>query len=103
MSNAMKIRARKLGEMVEMKVLMSHEMETGRRKTADGEPIPAHFIQHVKVTHEGRTVLEAQWGPAVAKNPYLAFKFAGGATGERVQINWTDSRGDTRTDEAIIG
>jgi len=54
------------------------------------------------VTWNGRTVLSAQWGPAVAKNPFLSFKFKGGAKGEKVSITWVDSRGDTRTDEAVI-
>jgi sulfur-oxidizing protein SoxZ len=44
----------------------------------------------------------AQWGPAVAKNPFLAFKFKGGAKGEKIQVTWTDNRGDKRTEEAVI-
>jgi sulfur-oxidizing protein SoxZ len=102
MADPMKIRATLTGDATEVKVLMNHEMETGQRKDAQGQTIPAWFIQNVVVTWNGRTVLSAQWGPAVAKNPFLSFKFKGGAKGEKISITWVDSRGDTRTDEAVI-
>ena len=59
--------------MVTVKVLMSHVMETGQRKNDKGEAIPAHFIQHVTVTHKGRVVLAAQWGTSIAANPFTWF------------------------------
>jgi sulfur-oxidizing protein SoxZ len=77
-------------------------METGQRKDAQGKVIPAWFIQEVTATHNGKTVLSAQWGPAVAKNPFLSFKFKGGAKGDKVVITWVDNRGEKRTDEATI-
>ncbi|HYG68796.1 MAG TPA: thiosulfate oxidation carrier complex protein SoxZ, partial [Anaeromyxobacteraceae bacterium] len=76
--------------------------ETGQRKDASGTIVPAHFIQSVTAECNGRTVLTAQWGPAVSKNPYLAFKFKGAAKGDRVKITWADNKGDTRTDEGTI-
>jgi sulfur-oxidizing protein SoxZ len=90
------------GDKVEVKVLMSHEMETGQRKDAQGKTIPAWFIQNVTVAHNGKPVLNAQWGPAIAKNPFLSFKFKGGAKGDKIEITWVDSRGEKRTDEAVI-
>jgi sulfur-oxidizing protein SoxZ len=98
----MKIRAAVAGDSTEVKVLMNHEMETGQRKDAKGETIPAWFIQNVLVTWNGKTVLSAQWGTAIAKNPFVSFKFKGGAKGDKIVIRWVDSRGDTRTDEAVI-
>ena len=102
MADPMKIRANLIGDATEVKVLMSHEMETGQRKDAQGAIIPAWFIQSVSVVHAGKTVLAAQWGPAVAKNPFLSFKFKGGSKGDKVTISWVDNRGDRRTDEASI-
>jgi sulfur-oxidizing protein SoxZ len=102
MADPMRIRANVVGDSTEVKVLMSHEMETGQRKDASGKVIPAWFIQNVSATHNGKTVLAAQWGPAIAKNPFMSFKFKGGAKGEKVIITWTDNRGDKRTDEATI-
>ena len=102
MADPMKIRAAMSGDKVEVKVLMSHEMETGQRKDSKGVAVPAHFIQQVTATHNGKVVLSAQWGPAVSKNPFLSFKFAGGKPGEKVSITWTDNKGEKRTDEATI-
>jgi len=102
MAEPMRIRATSKDGVVNVKVLMSHEMETGMRKDASGKVVPAHFIQHVTATWQGKTVLSAQWGPAVAKNPFLEFNFKGGQKGEKIQITWTDDKGDKRTDEATI-
>ena len=102
MADPMKIRAAMADGKVEVKILMSHEMETGQRKDSKGATIPAHFIQNVTATYNGKVVLSAEWGPAVAKNPFLSFKFAGGKTGDKVIVNWVDNKGDKRTDEATI-
>ena len=102
MADPMKIRATMAGDKVEVKILMSHEMETGQRKDAKGAIIPAWFIQNVTATHNGKTVLSAEWGPAVSKNPFLAFKFSGGKVGDKVTVTWTDNKGDKRTDEALV-
>ena len=102
MADPMRIRAAVAGDKVEVRVLMSHEMETGQRKDAKGELVPAHYIQTVNVTHNGKTVMSAEWGPAVAKNPFLQFNIKGAKTGDKVSVNWKDNRGDTRTDEATV-
>ena len=102
MPDPMKIRATQAGDSTEVRVLMSHEMETGQRKDPQGKTIPAWFIQNVTATYNDTVVMQAQWGTAIAKNPYLAFKFKGGAKGEKVQITWTDNHGEKRTDEATI-
>ena len=102
MADPMKIRAKMDGDKVDVRVLMSHEMETGQRKDAKGALVPAWFIQNVTAQHNGRTVLSAEWGPAVSKNPFLAFKFSGGKVGDTVTVTWTDNHGEKRTDEARI-
>jgi sulfur-oxidizing protein SoxZ len=103
MADPMKIRATMQGDKVIVRALMSHEMETGQRKDASGNLVPAHFIQQVTAIHNGKIVLSAEWGPAVSKNPFLQFQFAGGKPGDKIQITWTDNKGDKRTDEATIG
>jgi len=99
----MKVRATVVGDSTEVRVLMSHEMETGQRKDAQGKVIPAWFIQNVVVAHNGKPVLNAQWGTAIAKNPFLSFKFKGGAKGDKIEITWVDNRGEKRTDETVVG
>ena len=103
MADPMKIRANVVGDSTEVKAIISHEMETGQRKDAQGKLIPGWFIQSITATYGGRTVLSAEWGPAIAKNPFLAFRFKGGVKGEKVQLTWVDNRGEKRTDEAVIG
>ena len=102
MADPMKIRANVKDDSTEVKVLMAHEMETGQRKDAQGKTIPAWFIQNVTVVWKEKTVLSAQWGTAVSKNPFLSFRFKGGAKGDKVTVAWTDNRGDKRSDEATI-
>jgi sulfur-oxidizing protein SoxZ len=103
MADPMRIRAAvDANGVTEVKVLMSHEMETGQRKDAQGKTIPAWFIQNVTATHNNKTVLSAEWGPAVSKNPFLSFKFKGAQKGDKVQITWIDNKGDKRTDEATV-
>jgi sulfur-oxidizing protein SoxZ len=98
----MRIRANHNGDTTEVRVLMHHEMETGQRKDAQGKVVPAWFIQDVSATWNGKTVLAAQWGPAISKNPFMSFRFKGGAKGDKVVVTWVDNRGDKRTDEAVI-
>jgi sulfur-oxidizing protein SoxZ len=103
MAEPIRTRAAMQGDKVLVRVLMNHEMESGQRKDADGKVIPAHFIREVTAKHNGKTVLSAQWGPAVSKNPFLQFAFVGSKPGDRIQVSWIDSKGDTRADETTIG
>jgi sulfur-oxidizing protein SoxZ len=102
MGNPMKIRASAKDGVTEIKILMSHEMETGQRKDANGTVIPAWFINEVTAKLDGKTVMQAQWGPSISKNPYLAFKVKGGKAGDKVSVTWVDNKGDTRSDEATV-
>ena len=102
MADPMKIRTSLQGDTVEVKVLMSHEMETGQRKDASGAVVPAHYIRSITAKCNGKVVLSAEWGPAVSKNPFLSFRFKGAAKGDRVSITWVDNKGETRTDEGTI-
>ena len=102
MPDPMKIRAQVMGDKVDVRVLMAHEMETGQRKDAAGKIIPAWFIQKVTATWNGKPVLSAQWGPSVSKNPFFSFSFRGGKAGDKLSISWEDIRGEKRTDEAVV-
>jgi sulfur-oxidizing protein SoxZ len=103
MADPMRIRAQlKDGGITEVRVLMAHIMETGQRKDAAGKVIPAMHIQNVTATWNGKTVLSAQFGPAVSQNPVMNFSFKGGAKGDKVIVSWTDTAGDKRSDEATI-
>jgi sulfur-oxidizing protein SoxZ len=102
MADPMRIRAQMQGDKAIVRVLMSHEMETGQRKDGAGKVIPAWHINEVSATHNGKPVLSAEWGPAVAKNPFLQFTLKGAKAGDKVAVTWQDNKGDTRTDEATV-
>lgn len=102
MADPMRIRIAARDGLVNVRILMSHEMETGQRMDSTGNLVPAHYIRNVTATHQGKTVLSAQWGPAVAKNPFLEFSFKGGQKGDKVIVTWEDNKGDKRSDEAVI-
>ena len=102
MSDPMRIRAQVAGDKATVRVLMSHEMETGQRKDAAGKTIPAWFIQEISAALNGKPVLTAQWGPSISKNPFLQFNVRGAKVGDKISISWLDNRGDKRSDEATV-
>ena len=102
MADPMRIRAQAAGDKATVRVLMSHEMETGQRKDSKGAAIPAHFIQNVTASHNGKTVMTAEWGPSVAKNPFLQFNVKGAKAGDKITVSWVDNKGDKRSDEATV-
>jgi len=98
----MRIRAQVQGGGAIVRVLMSHEMETGQRKDAAGKTIPAWYITDMSAALNGKLVLSAQWGTAIAKNPFTQFTIKGAKSGDKISISWTDNHGDKRTDEAVV-
>jgi sulfur-oxidizing protein SoxZ len=102
MADPMRIRAQSQGNNAVVRVLMSHEMETGQRRDGAGRVIPAWHITEVTATHNGKPVMRAEWGPAVSKNPFLQFTVKGAKAGDKIAVTWKDTKGDTRTDEATV-
>ena len=102
MADPMRVRAQLKEGVTDVRVLMSHPMETGLRKDSAGKIVPALYINDVKASSGGRTLLAAKWGQAISQNPYLQFRFKGAKVGDKVAVTWTDNSGDTRTDEVAI-
>jgi len=98
----MKIKAKVKKEITKVKMLIKHPMETGRRKDQAGNVIPGLYITEVSASHNGQPVFHAEVGQAVSKDPYMAFSFKGGASGDKISITWKDSSGATETGEAAI-
>ena len=85
-----------------VRVLMSHEMESGQRKDASGKLVPAWHIQDVTASLNGKPVFSCEWGPAVSKNPFLQFAIKGAKAGDKIAVTWKDNKGESRTDEATV-
>lgn len=103
MAKTIRIRAKAKGDTTTVKALITHPMETGLRKDKKtGKNIPAHFIQEVKCEHNGKVVVNAQWGGAVSKNPYISYAFTGGNKGDEVKLSWVDNTGKSDSASAKI-
>ena len=102
MADPMRIRAQASGDKATVRVLMSHEMESGQRKDAAGKLVPAWHITEVTAALNGKQVLAAEWGPAVSKNRFLQFAIKGAKAGDKVAVTWKDNKGDSRTDEVTV-
>lgn len=103
MANPTKMRASLKDGVTEVRALMQHEMENGRRKDEAGNIVPAWYITEFKVEHNGKVVLDGEFGTSVSKNPYLVFRIKGGKAGDKVSLSWVDNRGDKRFDEVEVG
>lgn len=103
MAEPMKIRTKLEGDVVDVRVLMAHPMETGQRKDPSGKLVPLHFIQTITAQLNGKTVFQADTSQAIARNPVFGFKVKGGKAGDKLRITWTDNKGDKRTDEVAVG
>jgi sulfur-oxidizing protein SoxZ len=100
---SIRIRARQKNGITTVKALISHPMETGQRKNSKtGELIPAHFIQEVEARSGDTLLMKTHWGPGVSKNPYVAFKYRGGKSGDEVTLTWVDNKGGQGTGSANI-
>jgi len=89
------------GEVVTIKTLINHEMESGQRKDKSGNPIPRKIINKFEVTFNGKSVFAADIEPAVAANPYFEFALKVPEAG-KLSFAWTDDDGTVYTEEKEI-
>jgi len=82
----------KVGDVIEVKTLISHVMETGQRKDADGKAVPRSIINSFKVTFAGQEVFAAELHPGISANPYLSFFVKVPGPGE-FEFTWVDDAG----------
>ena len=93
-SGTIKIRAKAVDGVAEVKALISHPMELMSKNKTTGEVVPAHFIQDMVAELNGKPVLTGQWSSGISKNPYLAFKVNAKA-GDTLKLSWKDNKGDS--------
>jgi len=93
-------RARR-GEIVEIKTLVSHPMETGYRRTQLGAPIPRDIIRTFVCSYNGTEIFRAELHPAIAANPFLVFSTVATESGT-LTFQWTGDNGFALTESAAI-
>jgi sulfur-oxidizing protein SoxZ len=91
----------KRGEIIEIKTLMSHVMETGYRRTATGEVVPRNIITSFVCRYNGVEVFRAGLFPAIAANPFITF-FTVATESGKFDFDWVGDRGFTETASASI-
>jgi sulfur-oxidizing protein SoxZ len=91
----------KRGEIIEIKTLMSHVMETGYRRTATGELIPRNIITNFTCRYNGAEVFRADLFPAIAANPFITF-FTVATESGKFDFDWIGDNGFTETASASI-
>lgn len=89
------------GEVVTLKTLISHPMESGQRKDSDGNVIPRSIINRFTCELNGNTVVDVTLEPAISTNPYFEFEAKVDATGE-FKFTWYDDDGDVYEDTQAI-
>jgi len=89
------------GEIIEIKTLISHKMETGLRKDKNGELIPRQIINKFTCTLNDKLVFSADWYPAVSANPYMAFHLRASESG-MLKFSWHDDNGETYSKSANL-
>ena len=89
------------GEAIQIKTLISHQMESGQRKDSDGNVIPRSIINRFTVDFEGENVIDVTLEPAISTNPYFEFEAIVPASGTFV-FTWYDDDGSVYTEEKAI-
>ena len=91
----------KRGDVVEIKTLMSHIMETGYRHMASGEIVPRDIITNFACRFNGTEIFRADLFPAIAANPFITF-FTTAAESGKFEFEWIGDRGFSETASASI-
>lgn len=102
MASSIRVRAVESGGVTSLKALVKHPMDSGFVKDSAGNVIPAHFIQMLTVSHNGKDVFVANWGPAVSQDPFLECRFKGAKKGDELTISWIDNQGESDSTTATV-
>ena len=94
-------RKAKRGELIEIKALISHPMETGYRHDETGKAVPRDILNRFVCTYNGVEIFRADLFPAVSANPFLSFSTVATETGV-ITLSWTGDDGEIHTQMANI-
>ena len=89
------------GDIIEIRTLVQHPMETGFRPLPNGSLVPRHIINRFECIYDGATIFAAELHPAIAANPFIAFKTIATRSGELI-FRWTEDTGEIREERATI-
>jgi sulfur-oxidizing protein SoxZ len=93
--------AARRNDVIEIRALIGHPMESGYRPGPDGKPLPRDILTHFSCRYNGDEVFSAELHPAVSANPYIAFYTVAVASGT-LEFTWTGDKGFTQTERVQI-
>jgi sulfur-oxidizing protein SoxZ len=91
----------KRGDVIEIKVLISHVMETGFRPDSNGRPVPRDIITNFVCKYDGEEIFRAELFPAISANPFFAFTTVATESGT-LTFEWTGDKGFSASESAKI-
>jgi sulfur-oxidizing protein SoxZ len=91
----------KVGDVIDVKTVITHMMETGNRRDADGLTIPRDIINSFVAKFDGVEVFRATFGSGISANPYLSFPLRVTGPGQ-LECTWTDDEGKSLTETATL-
>lgn len=99
---SIKIRSLRAESYTEIKLLLNHPMENGRNRDMNGKLIPAHFIRELTIELNDKTVLHANLGGSMSKDPFFTFRLKNTTPGGRLRVSWLDNQGLSDQAEHVI-
>lgn len=91
----------KIGDIIEIKTLISHVMETGQRRDAEGKTIPRDIISTLAVAFAGKEFFKASLQPGISANPYISFYLRVPGPGD-IKFTWTDDAGKSTVEDVKL-
>lgn len=89
--SSIKIRSKRIGEKIQLRMLIAHPMQNGLFKDELGEPIPAHFIQEITIKLNDDVIMSGQLGASISKDPFFVFILKKANSGDKVTVSWIDN------------
>lgn len=89
------------GEVIEIRTLIAHPMETGYRPGENGQVLPRDIIRRFSCRYNGELIFSAELYPAISANPYLAFNTVATASGT-ISMTWEGDNGFSQTENVAI-
>ncbi len=91
----------KIGDIIDVKTVVNHVMETGNRKDVEGKPVPRNIIATLVAKFAGAEVFRAEFGPGISANPFVSFPLRVSGPGQ-IEVTWSDDQGQTLTEMATL-
>ena len=89
------------GDLIVVNAIISHPMDTGFFRNADGDPIPAYFIRDVVVTYGGAEIARFTWTSGISRDPIISFTLKADREAPLAMV-WTDNKGEVFRQSADI-